>query len=354
MKIRFSSLCILIASAVTFENAFAICDAELTNLIQANRAHYDLQNMAESKKQELAKTAMEYHHRDMPDRIRRFDSGRLKQEIQIEVENNVLIRKELAEVKARPAYDGKALAIAYKNAELAGSLWRLCWYESSQSGRSGITSQQPQTETSPVQQPYAGSPPQSFRDCFTRHDYLEKGLPAKEQLERLKVHLACVSEWQKISKSNQAAGAAVSNSAQEPQPQAIVTQSQNRARESQQRGDADAQRRGRRVHDPAAEAHDCIRPIFTGLFGSFENSCNYPVYYSYCAYRPKSDSWLTTLDCEKQQFGSWEVGPNRQSAAHTKGAESIHWFACKNPAWAVDKSFDGGQIQGRCRVIGAN
>jgi hypothetical protein len=141
---------------------------------------------------------------------------------------------------------------------------------------------------------------------------------------------------------------------QSQQLQAAAAQAVNRARESQQQGDADAQRRGRRVHDPAAEAHECIRPIFTGLFGSFENSCNYPVHYSYCAYRPKSDSWLTILDCEKQQFGSAEVGPNRQSAAHTKGAESIHWFACKNPAWALDKSFDGGQIQGRCRVVGGN
>jgi hypothetical protein len=118
------------------------------------------------------------------------------------------------------------------------------------------------------------------------------------------------------------------NNVSQQQLQAAVTQSQTRAREAQQRGDADAQRRGRRMHDPAAEAHECIRP--------------------------KSDSWLTSMDCEKQQFGSWEVGPNRQSAAHTKGAESIHWFACKNPAWALDKSFDGGQIQGRCRVVGGN
>jgi hypothetical protein len=144
------------------------------------------------------------------------------------------------------------------------------------------------------------------------------------------------------------------NNVSQQQLQAAVTQSQTRAREAQQRGDADAQRRGRRMHDPAAEAHECIRPIFTGLYGAFENTCNFPVYYSYCAFRPKSDSWLTSMDCEKQQFGSWEVGPNRQSAAHTKGAESIHWFACKNPAWALDKSFDGGQIQGRCRVVGGN
>jgi hypothetical protein len=157
-----------------------------------------------------------------------------------------------------------------------------------------------------------------------------------------------------ISNSNGQQNNVPSQDSQQHQLQAAVTQSQTRAREAQQRGDADAQRRGRRVHDPAAEAHECIRPIFTGLYGAFENTCNFPVYYSYCAFRPKSDSWLTSMDCEKQQFGSWEVGPSRQSAAHTKGAESIHWFACKNPAWALDKSFDGGQIQGRCRVVGGN
>jgi hypothetical protein len=184
------------------------------------------------------------------------------------------------------------------------------------------------------------------------------------------VYELCMAKWEKErrgSSANRAGGQNRQGSASTPstqsndtaqqaeqQLQAAATQAQTRAREAQQRGDADAQRRGRRMHDPAAEAHECIRPIFTGLYGAFENTCNQQVNYTFCAFRPKQDSWLTSMDCEKQQFGSWQVGANRQATSHTKGAESIHWFACKEPAWSLDHSFDGSQIQGRCRVVGGN
>lgn len=127
------------------------------------------------------------------------------------------------------------------------------------------------------------------------------------------------------------------------------------ARETQAKGDADAKKQGRRRHDPAMEAHECIQPNFGGLYGGMVNSCPYKVNYTYCGSRPTENSWLKDImECEKQKFGADGVGPNRESASHTKGVQSIHWFACKDPALPMDSSFEGGQIQARCRVLFAN
>jgi hypothetical protein len=154
-------------------------------------------------------------------------------------------------------------------------------------------------------------------------------------------------------------GNQTSNSSQQQQLQAAVIQSQTRAREAQQRGDADAQRRGRRVHDPAAEAHDCLSVDPSGLFGAMVNNCSYKVNYTVCAFKPRDEKaldsgWLTSLNCEKHQFGTDSVGSNNRQTQHTKGTERLHWFACKDPAWPLETSFEGGEIVGRCRPLMGN
>lgn len=137
--------------------------------------------------------------------------------------------------------------------------------------------------------------------------------------------------------------------------QKMTQQSAARARETQAKGDADAKRQGRRRHDPAMEAHECMKPNFGGLYGGMINSCPYKVNYTYCGFRPSENSWLKDImDCEMQKFGLDAASANREDAAHTKGVESIHWFACKDPAMPMDSSFEGGQIQARCRILFAN
>ncbi|TAG25959.1 MAG: hypothetical protein EAZ37_10665 [Burkholderiales bacterium] len=150
-----------------------------------------------------------------------------------------------------------------------------------------------------------------------------------------------------------------SNQSQQLQAAAQQAQAAAAAVNVQQRADADAQRRGRRVHDPAAEAHDCLRVDPTGLFGAMVNTCSYKVWFNMCAFRPRESNalnsgWLTGLNCENQKFGLDSVGPNSRSAMHTKGAEAIHYFACKDPAMPADASFEGGNITARCRNLGGN
>jgi hypothetical protein len=129
-------------------------------------------------------------------------------------------------------------------------------------------------------------------------------------------------------------------------------QAQQQARQTQAR--ADQARQGqRRRHEPENEASHCIQPDFGGLYGGMKNTCDFKVWYTYCGYRPKESSWLTGMSCEKQSFGSDSVSPGRTSASHTKGVESIHWIACKEPAWTVDTEFVEGQgIKGRCHTVG--
>jgi hypothetical protein len=137
-------------------------------------------------------------------------------------------------------------------------------------------------------------------------------------------------------------------------PQQSAQQAQQLAKQNQAR--ADQARQGkRRRHEPENEASQCIQPDFGGLYGGMKNTCNFKVWYTYCGYRPKENSWLTGMNCEKQSFGSDSVGPGRTSAAHTKGVEMLYWIACKEPAWTVDTEFVPGQgLRGRCHTVGGN
>lgn len=140
--------------------------------------------------------------------------------------------------------------------------------------------------------------------------------------------------------------------AQSPQQQAALAQ--QLAQQNQTRADQSRQGKRRR-HEPENEASQCIQPDFGGLYGGMQNTCNFKVWYTYCGYRPKENSWLTGMNCEKQKFGSDSVGPGRTSAAHTHGVEMLYWFACKEPAWTVDTEFVPGQgIRGRCHTVGGN
>jgi hypothetical protein len=142
------------------------------------------------------------------------------------------------------------------------------------------------------------------------------------------------------------------DSVQQQQLQAAATQAVNRARESQQRGDADAQRRGRRVHDPAAEAHECIS-VLQGGFGGLKNSCGYRVNVVSCNQNPRvvpsGLNWSASFDCEKGQFGLYNLDANSSEGAHTRNSEHVHWFACKAPASPLDVAYEAGELRGRCR-----
>lgn len=137
--------------------------------------------------------------------------------------------------------------------------------------------------------------------------------------------------------------------------QSQTQESQQRARDAQVRADAAAQRAGKRSHDPAAEASNCLElDKSTGLFGGFKNTCEYKVAYVFCDFRPKKDSWAEFHNCEiKHGIGADSVGPGRTSAAHTKNTEMVYWFACRDPAWPVDAAFVLGKgIEARCRNMG--
>jgi hypothetical protein len=135
--------------------------------------------------------------------------------------------------------------------------------------------------------------------------------------------------------------------AQQQSQQAVFNSAQNQTAADQTR------KSERRRHEPENEASHCIQPDFGGLYGGMKNTCDFKVWYTYCGFRPKESSWLTGMSCEKQSFGSDSVSPGRTSASHTKGVESIHWIACKEPAWALDAEFVPGQgIKGRCYTVG--
>lgn len=152
-----------------------------------------------------------------------------------------------------------------------------------------------------------------------------------------------------------------SESQQAQQIQQTMQQAQQQAQQNQQR--ADQVREGKRkTHDAGAEAHDCIEVDTKSLYGGFKNKCSYPVSYGYCVNNPRkgalTDSPLFScagMAARKPFAGAQTIRANGYDANHTKGGDSIYYFACKQPASAMDLTVVIGQgIQGRCGTIGGN
>lgn len=182
-------------------------------------------------------------------------------------------------------------------------------------------------------------------------------IPAKNQsVQQSRESQPRTNQQQPSAQQNQATQQQRADQSQSTQQnQAAQQQSQQAQQQAQQTQTwADQARQGqRRRHEPENEASHCIQPDFGGLYGGMKNTCNFKVWYTYCGLRPKENSWLTGMSCEKQSFGSDSVSPGRTSASHTKGVEAIHWIACKEPAWTVDTEFVPGQgVRGRCYTVG--
>lgn len=126
----------------------------------------------------------------------------------------------------------------------------------------------------------------------------------------------------------------------------------------------DQDRRGTaKRHVAAAAAHQCLKLIKEPrMYGGLTNTCNYAVEFNFCLYHPEKDSWGAMFDCEQGNGsgGSWQVGPLKNVALHTNGAERVHWFACRwgetlgkpNGVSPADVHFDGGRMMGRCSTWG--
>jgi hypothetical protein len=122
----------------------------------------------------------------------------------------------------------------------------------------------------------------------------------------------------------------------------------------------DEQRRGKpKRHYAEGEAHRClslIKATDKTLYGGFINTCDFPVRFAYCAYKPKKGAWSESVDCEGgtgKLSGHSEIKPHERSAHHTLGAEKVLWFACRADGEGFevgDAEFDrsGPFIRGRC------
>lgn len=119
---------------------------------------------------------------------------------------------------------------------------------------------------------------------------------------------------------------------------------------------ADYSDRQKVIASSGEPAHQCLSLISEGLYGGFSNSCNFKVYYTYCAYHPRKGTWVDSANynCESSQnttprSDGQTVGPNGQDANHTRGAEKIFWFGCKAPAHPYLVKFNGSGLMGMCR-----
>lgn len=222
-------------------------------------------------------------------------------------------------------------------------------------GSSATSTNNPQSSAASSQlPPYRGPAPQSGEECMAmvKGGAREKGF--KDPVDQIGQHLACLAEWRKIQQARQGSQPA-QNSAQTPEQQ-TAQRAAAQAREAQAKGDADAQRQGRRRHDPAMEAHECINlnsgpnPI---------NSCNYKVNVIACVTEPRQTQNMMNNNemfvCGGKSGGLWNPRPGGAIyGIYPRTAGMVHWFACKDPAEPMEVTFDGTQLVGRCRVLFAN
>lgn len=155
------------------------------------------------------------------------------------------------------------------------------------------------------------------------------------------------------------ANPASTNSQEASRQNTAMREAEARAQNNQTK--VDRARKGKpKRHVPGAEAHHCLKPQ---KGGGVVNSCPFAIEYTYCVYRPHKDSWSGSFDCEKNQWGSWQIGagPNNRSIMHT-GGEWVYWFACKygsdysHPDGISPADFEfqiGRGLLGRCAEWGS-
>jgi hypothetical protein len=82
--------------------------------------------------------------------------------------------------------------------------------------------------------------------------------------------------------------------------------------------------------------NQCLKPVRpgepgAGVFGMFENSCHFAVYFNFCNLNPKKDSWADSFNCQaKGGIGLDSVGADSVQGAHI-GGELTYFFACRSP-----------------------
>lgn len=107
------------------------------------------------------------------------------------------------------------------------------------------------------------------------------------------------------------------------------------------------------VIDPYASLPvDCVRIADTpeGSYGAFQNVCDYPVNFSFCAYEPNPGAWSEYFKCQADgsKLGFDGIAARGRQAAHIKGAKSVHWFACRKPK-EPKVTFNGKELVGSCK-----
>lgn len=252
----------------------------------------------------------------------------------------------------------------------AGANLQICLIKHAQSnataiksGSSGTSDQAlPRSAQQQAQQNAPTGPRENCEALFTPERL--KSLPGPQYVQE---HIDCLNRNLARSKTQTTTASTAftpqDTQQQSQQAQQLTVQSYARADQAlQSQSRADQARQGKRkTHDPAAEAHECIDVDTQTLYGGFKNKCSYAVSYGYCVDNPKKGAWTNSplFSCAGltgvTAVGGQDIRANGYDANHTKGGDSVYYFACKQPATAMDLTFIPGQgIQGRCGNLMGN
>jgi hypothetical protein len=95
-------------------------------------------------------------------------------------------------------------------------------------------------------------------------------------------------------------------------------------------------------------ANQCLQPDYDG--NAFLNKCGFPVNYQWCRFRPREGNFMGDMfNCAKEDFMGWQT-VNHRDSQWVRGAQSILWFACKDPAIPKQVRFDGSKLHGTCLI----
>ena len=305
-------------------NVWAVCDKELEDSIQTELAHRFSDNM---NSVDAAKFGMNMR-RALEEQSRRpYVFGSVEKD-----RDGVSSTKKLI---ANYSVSQSGEAKAFK----ASLLLTLCILERNLGRAPQVSSQKEIASSTPNGAPVPAKSPKE----------LQREREAQARVDAAQAKQRAIDARVEAEKAKQ--------NALDAQARTAAEQAQQRGRDVQAQADAAAQREGRRSHDPAAQAHQCLEPDFKTLNGGFKNKCSYAVSYGYCVENPRPGALTSSplFNCAGMRpnfAGGQSIKANGYDANHTRGGTGVQFFACRQPAYALDLVYVVGKgLEGRCRNI---
>jgi hypothetical protein len=178
---------------------------------------------------------------------------------------------------------------------------------------------------------------QAERDRLNRERNLKDQLSReRQQRQALEAELRRQrEEQQRIAQEAEAKRIAEEEAAYQREQKAYLERVRRDREEAKRREEEERRQAEERKPFQGRIVNECLRLMTkdeSGDYGGFINSCDFDVYFAYCAYRPVANEFVSKFECNANVGSLDRIAAKGRQAAFTRGAERIYWFACNAPS----------------------